>query len=134
MKRFLYAVLLLLCLSPISQAADKIGTLVIRPGETLYAHFDVSRKKIKLVSVSKETDPQAQAIFTLTRDPKTTALNLKVDNKFSNDLSYRAEIRSKTRNLHTPFRTIPVVAGKVAFETLPPAVEEFAAFDFKLEK
>jgi hypothetical protein len=134
MKRLLYAVLLLLCLSPIAQAADKVSTLLLHPDEMLYARFEVSAKKIKLVSVSKEPDAQAQAIFTLTRDAKTGVLNLKVDNKFPKDLSYRAEIRAKTKNLHTPYRPIPVVGGKVAFETLPPAVEEFAAFDFKLEK
>jgi len=134
MKRFLYAVLLLICLSPLAQAADKISTLIIHPDETIYARFEVSPKKIKLVSVAKEADPQAQVIFTLTRDPKTTVLNLKVENKFSNDLVYRAEIRSKTRNLKSPFQATPVVGGKVAFETIPPAVEEFAAFDFKLAK
>ncbi|HEY8995564.1 MAG TPA: hypothetical protein VIM71_12925 [Lacunisphaera sp.] len=134
MKRFLQAVLLIACLSPLAHAADKISTLVIHPEETIYARFEVSAKKIKLVNVAKEADGQAQVIFTLTREAKTGILELKVDNKFPNDLIYRAEIRSKTRNLHTPYHVTPVVGGKVAFEKLPPAVEEFAAFDFKLEK
>jgi hypothetical protein len=134
MKRFFQAILLLICFSPLAQAADKISTLLIHPDETVYARFEVSPKKIKLVSTTKEGDAQAQVIFTLTRDAKTGMLNLKVDNKFPHDLTYRSEIRAKSRNLHTPFRTTPVVGGKVAFEKLPPAVEEFAAFDFKLEK
>ena len=31
--------------------------------------------------------------------------------------------------LKTPFQTIPVVAGKLAYETMPAQVEEFVAFD-----
>lgn len=134
MKRLLQAVLLLICLSPLAQAADKISTLVVHPDETIYARFEVSAKKIKLVNVGKEPDAQAQVIFTMTREAKTRILNIKVENKFPNDLTYRSEIRSKTLNLHSPFRVTPVVAGKVAFEKVPPPVEEFSAFDFKLEK
>ena len=134
MKRLLRALLLFVCLSPLSQAADKVTTLLIHPDETIYARFEVKPKKITLISTSKEPDAQAQVIFTLTRDVAKGALNLKVENKFPRDLLYRAEIRAKTRNLRTPFRTTPVVAGKLAFETMPGAVEELAAFDFKLQK
>lgn len=134
MKRLLTLVLLLSCFGSLARAADKIGTLVLHPEETVYARFEVSPKKIKLVSTSKEPDTQAQVVFSLTRDPKNKTLQLKVENRFPSDLVYRAEMRSKTYNLRTAYRPTPVVAQKLAFESLPGGVEEFAVFDFKLQK
>jgi hypothetical protein len=134
MKRFTLAVLFLACLTPFTQAAEKLKELVIRPGETVYARFETTPKKITLVQISKEPDERAQVVFTLQREPEKRALKLTVENKFSHDLSYRAEVRSLVAKRERPMRVTPVVAGKLAFENLPDLVDEIAAFDFKLQK
>lgn len=134
MNKFLSAVLLLACFAPLSHAAEKLKELVIRPGETIYARFETTRKKITLVKISKEPDSEAQVIFSLQREPEKRALKMTVDNKFPTDLSYQAEMRSVTAKRKMPMRPTPVVGGKLAFENFPDVVEEVAAFDFKLLK
>lgn len=134
MKRFFTAVLLLSCLAPFARAADKLTTVLIHPQETVYARFDESGKKLKLVSISKEPDAQAQVIFTLQPENGKPLLKLTVQNKFTRDLTYRVEMRSLTAKRQMPVRVTPVVAGKLAFENFPNLVEEIAAFDFKLMK
>lgn len=130
MKRLLLSLLLLASLSPLAPAADKMKEFVMKPGETVYARFEVNPKKIKLIAVSREPDPQAQAIFSLTRDEAKSTLVLRVENKLPKDLAYEAEIRSHTLNLRSRVPVTPVVAGKLAFESMPGAVEELTAFDF----
>lgn len=130
MKRFLFVLLALAILAPLSHAADKLKDVIVKPGETVYVRFDVQSKKLRLASVSREPDAAAQVIFTLTKDETKSLLKLRIENKLSTDLKYRAEIRSKTLRLKTPLQTVPVVGGKVGYETMPGAVEEFVAFDF----
>lgn len=129
MRRCLIPLILALA-TPFASGAEKLKQLVIKPGETVYARFDAQPKKLTLVSVSTEPDAGAQVIFSLTRDETKPQLKLRIENKLAKDLQYRAEIRSATLKLRTPFQTIPVVAGKLAYETTPPEVEEFVAFDF----
>ncbi len=130
MKRFLLTLLALSLFAPISRAADKLKDVVVKPGETVYIRFDVQSKKLRLAAVSREADPATQVIFTLAKDETKPLLKLKIENKLSADLKFRAEIRSKTLRLRTPLQIVPVVAGKVGYETMPSAVEELAAFDF----
>jgi len=136
MKRFFTALLLLACLSPWAHAAASLSTLTVRLNETVYARFEVSAKKIKLVNLSKEPDPGAQVVFSFQKDPdpKKTAHLLKVENRFSSDLVYQAEMRSVTLKQQFRAPVTPVVAGKVAYENFPTQVEEISAFDFKLAK
>lgn len=129
MRRCLIPLLLAL-LTPFASGAEKLKQFVIKPGETIYARFDAKPKKLTLVAVSTEPDPAAQVIFSLAKDEAKPQLKLRIENKLAKDLQYRAEIRSATLKLRTPFQTIPVVAGKLAYETMPPQVEEFVAFDF----
>jgi hypothetical protein len=136
MKRFLTALLLLACLSPLARAAAALDTLIIHPEETIYARFEVTAKKIKLVALSKEPDAGAQVVFHFHKDPdpkKKTNL-LKVENRFSSDLVYTAEMRSLTLKQQFRAPVTPVVANKVSYDSFPTQVEEIAAFDFKLEK
>ncbi len=122
--------LFLALLTPFASGAEKLKQLIVKPGETVYARFDTTPKKLTLVAFSTEPDAAAQVIFSLARDEAKPQLKLRIENKLTKDFQYRAEIRSDTLKLRTPFRTIPVVAGKLAYETMPEQVEEFVAFDF----
>ncbi len=130
MKRFLFVLLTVFALNPLTRAADALKEVVIKPGETLYIRFDAQPKKLRALSVSREPDAAAQAILTLNKDEAKGMLKLRVENKLTKDLKFRAEIRSKTLKLRTPMQIVPIVAGKVGYETMPAAVEEFVAFDF----
>jgi hypothetical protein len=134
MKRILISLLFLATLCPLAVAADKLKDLTIRPGETIYARFEINGKKLKLVSASKEADSQAQVIFSLQPDTEKKIQKLRVENKLAKDLVYKAEIRSNSLGLRSPAPVTPVVAGKLSYETFPGPVEEVSAFDFKFPR
>jgi len=134
MKRLLLAVFSLACLLQPTLAANKPNTVLIHPGETIYARFETTGKKLKLLSFSKEKDEGAQVVFVLLPDAKRPLLNLKVENKLPRDLLYKVEMRSLTSKMQFLVPVTPVVSGKVAFEDFPKQVEELAAYDFKMEK
>lgn len=134
MKRLLFALFVAASLTLPAQAKEKPNTVIIHPGEVVYARFEANGKKIKLVSYSKAKDEAAQVIFSLLPDEKKPVNNLKVENKFPRDLTYRVEMRSLVRKQRFPRETTPVVAGKLAFEIIPKEADELAVFEFKLEK
>jgi hypothetical protein len=134
MNRLLLATFLLLALTLPAHAGEKAGTILIHPGEVVYARFEAKGKKIKLVSSTKVKDEGAQVIFTLLPDEKKGGYSLKVENKFSKDLRYRAEMRSLTRKMKFAVTMTPVVGGKLALESFPKEVEQVAAYEFQLEK
>jgi len=70
MKRLLLAVFFLVSLILPASASEKANTVLIHPGETVYARFETKGKKLKLVSYSKEKDEAAQVIFTMGPDAK----------------------------------------------------------------
>jgi hypothetical protein len=117
-----------------AHAGEKANTVLIHPGEVVYVRFEVKGKKIKLASSTKVKDEGAQVIFTLLPDEKKGGYGLKVENKFSQDLRYRAEMRSLTRKMKFTVTMTPVVGGKLALESFPKEVEEVAAYEFRLEK
>jgi opacity protein-like surface antigen len=135
MKRLFLAALFLTALFLPAYAADKSNTVLIHPGETIYARFEPKGKKIRVVGYSKEKDDAAQVVFTLGPDAKKPAvLSLKVENKFPKDLTYKLEMRSLTMKMKMNVPVTPVVSGKVAFEQFPPQAEELALTEFQLEK
>jgi hypothetical protein len=134
MKRFLFAVIFSAALLLPASASEKANTVLIHPGETVYARFEIKGRKLKLVSYSKEKDEAAQVIFTLGPDAKKPLHNLKVENKFPLTLLYKTEARSLMRNLKFEATMTPVVAGKVSFEVFPKVLGELAAYAFQLEK
>ncbi len=134
MKRLLLAAFFITSLSLPALAADKANTVLIHKGETVYARFETKGKKMKLVGFAKEKDERAQVIFSFLPDPKKPELILKVENKFTQDLSYKAEMRSLTKKMKFLVPVSPVVGGKVSFESFPNQVEEVAAFEFQLEQ
>jgi hypothetical protein len=134
MKRLFLAVFFLSNLILTASASERANTVLIHPGETIYARFETKGKKLKLVSYSKDKDEGAQVIFTLGTDPKKPLYNLKVENKLPLTLLYKTEARSIKRNLKFDSQMTPVVAGKVSFEIYPTLMEELAAYGFQLEK
>ena len=134
MKRLLFSLLATVALGPlVLVAAEKVNTVLIHPGETIYAKFIQKGKKLTLVSTSKEKDESAQVIFTMPKTAANAASSLQVENKFAKDLVYKLEIRSLSLKRNAPVPVVPVVAGKLARELLPPFIEEVAAYAFKLE-
>ena len=134
MKRLFLLLLLLAPLCTMARgASEKPNTVLIHPGEVIYARFEQKGKKLKLVSATKERDEQAQVVLTLSPAIKDTLLTLKVENKFAKYLHYKAEIRSLTLKKRMLVTVFPVVAGKLALEQLPPAIEELALHAFELE-
>lgn len=131
MKRFLLTLFALSALATFAFAEK--NTVLIHPGETIYARFDVKGKKIQLAKASKEKDEKAQVIFTWDKEVVKGMRTLKVENKFPNDLIYKAEMRSLTLKHERRVNTTPVVGGKVGFDPYPAVVEELAFFDFKAE-
>ena len=111
MKRFLLAFFALSALT--SFAFAEKGTVLIHPGETIYARFEVKGKKIQLVNASKEKDEGAQVIFTFAQEVAKGMRTLKVENRFPNDLLYKAEMRSLSlKHERRGFRIVRV--GKFA--------------------
>jgi hypothetical protein len=134
MKRLLLALFFLATFSPFAAAAERIKDLVLRPGETVYARFEIDGKKVKLVGISQEPDAGAQVVFSAQPDTEKKTIKLKVENNLPKDLFYKVVISAKSLNLRSPAQVTPVVAGKVAYETFPGAVEEISAFDFKFAR
>jgi len=131
MKRFLLSLFAFSALATFALAEK--NTVLIHPGETVYARFDVKGKKVQLAKASTEKDDQAQVIFTFEKEVVKGMRTLKVENKFPNDLIYKAEMRSLSLKHERRVNPTPVVGGKVAFDPYPAMVEELAFFDFKAE-
>jgi hypothetical protein len=131
MKRLLLALFALTALTTFAFAEK--NSVVIHPGEVVYARFEVKGKKIRLIQTSKEKDDAAQVIFTFDKVATKGMRNLKVENKFPNDLIYKAEMRSLTLKHERRVNPTPVVGGKLSIDPYPQVVEELSFFDFKAE-
>ena len=131
MTRFLLSLLALASLTTLAYA-DK-NTVLLHPGDTVYARFDLKGTKIKMIHAGPEKDDAAQVILSWNKVAKDGYRTLKVENKFNDDLVYKVEMRSLSQNHQMRVPSTPVVAGKVGFDNYPPLVEELALFDFKLE-
>src|SRR4051812_844147 len=130
MKRFLSSLFALAALTTFAYAEKSV---VMHPGDTIYARFDVKGTKIKLAHAGPEKDDAAQVIFAFSKEVKEYTRALKVENKFNNDFVYKIEMRSVSLNHQMRVPTTPIVAGKVGSDSYPVGVEEVALFDFKLE-
>lgn len=118
-------------------AAEKPNTVLIHPGEVIYARFTQKGIKLTLVSATKEKDDNAQVVLTLDPvDPakKIFVINLKLENRFTKDFTHKAQMRILTKNMKMLATVYPVVAGKISLVPVPANVEEVAVYDFKLER
>jgi hypothetical protein len=132
MKRlvlFIFAILL----AAVPAFAAK-NTVLVHPGETIYARFEVDGKKIRLANAGTEKDEGAQVVFIFDKEPTGYMRRLKVENRFERDFVYKVEMRSLTQGHQQRVPSTPVVGGKVAFEEYPVGVEELALYDFKIER
>ena len=135
MKRLLPLFFLVFLGPLLARAGEKANTVLLHPGEMLYAEFARKGIKLTLVKVSKEKNDQAQVVLSLTTPkPDSGALSFEVDNKFPLDLDYHAQIRSLTEKVRTMVEVYPVVTGKLCILYLPAKTEEVALFGWVLEK
>lgn len=134
MKRLLLLLLILVPLASLNLAAsERANTVLIHPGETIYARFEQKGKKLRLLESTKEKEAKAQLILTATRNEKTGVITLKLENSFPKDLLYRAEMRSVKFKRHTAATVYPVVGGKMATVEFPFMVDEIALYEFQLD-
>ena len=137
MTRLLPLLLLAFLCPGLALAGEKANTVLVRPGEVVYAEFARKGVKLSLVKASKEKNDRAQIIISfLPADPaeRFPLPKLKVENKFDLDLDYQAQVRSLTADLRTMAEVFPVVGGKMAQTIIPPRAEEIALYGWTLEK
>ena len=114
--------------------SEKANTVLIHPGETIYARFERKGRSLKLITASPVKDEAAQLIFQMSRwDREKSTITLQVENKFDKDLDYEAEMRLLKPYLHQPTPVSPIVAGKFGMESWSTIIQELALAGFKLE-
>ena len=133
MKRLLL-LFALVSLSPLALvASEKANTVLIHPGETVYATFTQKGKKLTLVSAAKEKDGNAQLVISVSARDKDGTTILKLESAFRDDLIYKATIRSNVLKRRLALPVYPIVGGKIGTVNLPPMVDEVALFEFQFE-
>ena len=136
MRKFL---LCLLCLGSwvaiASARSEKPNTVILHPGDVVYARFERKGRNLTLISATKEANDQAQIILRFGKwDRSTHEIGLVVENKFDRELTYRIDARVPSIGMHREPPVIPVVEGKISQESWPLPLEELAAFGFELSK
>jgi hypothetical protein len=133
--KYLAALVLLFASVPASCQTDgeKPNTLLVHPGETIYATFERSGTMLKLLRVSRVESKGAQLVMTMPPFSEDRGIVLKVENKFDRDLTYKAEMRLLTRSRRNETSVVPVLAGKMSFEQWPYMIEELALYGFELK-
>lgn len=109
-------------------------TVLIHPGETLYITFQRTTDDVLAVArISKDKDKAAQIILKMNPVKETHGTMLQVENKFDKNLHYKAEMRLLSRNKKAYTSVVPVIAGKLSFESWPFLIEELALSGFELK-
>lgn len=130
----LFALLILPFVALAQLPAEKPNTVLVHPGDVLYAKFEESGASLKLLSISKEKDDQAQLVLTMKPFDKAAGfLMLQVESKFGKDMAYKAEMRLLSKNRRKETSVIPVRAGLSSFESWPHPIEELALYGFELK-
>lgn len=111
---------------------QKPEAVIIHPGETLYVTFQRAGDSLTLAHVSKDADKAAQLILKMAPLNEIHGTMLRVENKFDKNLYYKAEMRSLSKNKRANTSVVPVIAGKVSFESWPYVIEELALSGFEL--
>ena len=136
MKCRLLVFLLLSFGSLAALAKDPASTILLHPGDVVYARYEQKGTKLKFISASKTVDEHAQLILSLDRaDPvKKDPITFKIVNKFALDLKGKKEMRVLSIGFFSPTDSVHVVAERISLEKIPAFVEELAVFGFELEK
>ena len=132
MKRFFLLLLIIVPLATAVRGGEKPNTVLIHPGEVIYAKFAENGKKLKLLATGMTADDNAQLILSMVPVPKSDAFILKLQNRFSKDLNYKVEMRILTLKVRQPATVFPVVAGKMSFDNIAPKADELAVYGFEL--
>ena len=131
-----WVAVLALVLAPFSLLAqeniEKPETVLIHPGETLYVTFQRTGDSLSLAHLGKDADKEAQLIFRMAPLKEIHGTMLKVENKFDRNLYYKAEMHLLSKNKRANTSVVPVMAGKVSFESWPFVIEELALSGFEL--
>jgi hypothetical protein len=132
---FLIVLLLGALIGTAEAHSEKPNTVVIHPGDVMYARFERTGTKLRLISATKQDDPQAQVVLHFgTWDKKNLSIGFEIENRFDRELTYQVETRITKINLWRTPPVVPVVEGKVAFEEWPVPLDEVAVFGFVLSK
>jgi len=130
----LSAVVLVIALPAFADAdAEKPNTVLIHPGETIYVTFQRDGGSLKLLRLSPSASKGAQVVLNMASFNEDVGIILKVENRFNDTLSYRAEMRLLTRNKRKDTSVMPVRAGNLSFEQWPHMIEELALYGFELK-
>ena len=120
--------------APSIAALDATNTIIMHPGDVLYAKFDEAAQGLRLLAVAKDKDDQAQLILTMEPfDRKTGMLMLEVKSRFKRTMTYKAEMRWPSKQRRKETSVVPVMAGLISIETWPHPIEELALYSFALK-
>jgi len=111
---------------------EKSDTVLIHPNETLYVTFQRTGDSLTLAHVGKDADKATQLILKMAPFKEIHGTRLEVENKFDKNLYYKAEIRLLSKNKRANTSVVPVIAGKMSFESWPYVIEELALSGFEL--
>ena len=132
-----YVATIALVLAPVFLLAqeniEKRDTALIHPGETLYVTFQRTGDSLTLAHIGKDADKAAQLIFTMAPFKEIHGTSLKVENKFDKNLNYKAEMHLLSKSKRANTSVVPVIAGKLSFESWPYVIEELALSGFELK-
>jgi hypothetical protein len=133
-----YVAIITLALAPFfflvaQEKVAKPDTVLIHPGETLYITFQRTGDSLTLAHVGTDADKAAQLILKLAPFKEIHGTSLNVQNRFDKNLYYKAEIHLLSKNKRANTSVVPVLAGKLSFESWPYAIEELALSGFELK-
>lgn len=111
---------------------EKSDTVLIHPGETFYVTFQRTGDSLKLARAAKDADKAAQLIIKMGPLKEIHGTMLQVENKFDKNLYYKAEMHLLSKNKKANTSVVPVLAGKLSFESWPYVIEELALSGFEL--
>lgn len=131
-----YVAVIALVLAPFSllgqENTERPEAVLLHPGETLYATFERTGDSLTLARVSKDADKAAQLTLKMAPLKEIHGTMLQVQNKFDKNLYYKAEMHLLSKKKRANTSVVPVIAGKVSFESWPYVIEELALTGFEL--
>src|SRR5215472_6120591 len=134
-EKYVVATIALLLAPFFLLAQENIGkpdAVLIHPGETVYVTFQRTGDSLTLAHVAKDADKAAQLVFKMGPLKEIHGTMLQVQNRFDKNLYYKAEMRLVSKNKKANTSVVPVIAGKVSFESWPYVIEELALSGFEL--
>ena len=111
---------------------EKSDTVLIHPSETLYVTFQSTGDSLTIAHVGKDADKAAQLILKMGPLQEIHGTMLQVEDKFDKNLYYKAEMHLLSRKKRANTSVVPVIAGKLSFESWPYVIEELALSGFEL--